>query len=84
MDVVTSQVGQGVISGDTSPRLDEITQVQKGRRMPLKKGTHRDTISRNISEMKKAGRPVDQAIAAALDTARRSGAKIPKKKGRSK
>jgi hypothetical protein len=49
--------------------------------MPLKKGGSRATISSNISEMIKAGHPRDQSIAAALDTARRSGAKISKKKG---
>lgn len=48
--------------------------------MPLKKGTSRKTIGKNISEMEESGHPRKQAIAAALNEARKSGAKIPKKK----
>lgn len=40
--------------------------------MPLHHGTSQKTISSNISEMIHAGRPHDQAIAAALNVARKS------------
>lgn len=50
--------------------------------MPLAKGKSKATISKNISEMVHSGHKKSQAIAAALETARRSGAKIPKKKGK--
>jgi len=42
--------------------------------MPLRKGKSQDTISQNISEMIHSGHPKDQAVAAALETARRSRA----------
>lgn len=42
--------------------------------MPLKKGKSQATISANISEMIHAGHPRDQAIAAALSTARKTRA----------
>ncbi len=48
--------------------------------MPLKKGKSRKVIGENIKEMETAGHPKNQSIAAALNEARKSGAKIPKKK----
>ena len=46
--------------------------------MPLLPG--KKNIGRNIREMVHSGHPQNQAVAAALSQARKSGAKIPKKK----
>lgn len=40
--------------------------------MPLKRGYSRDTISKNIAEMKRAGHPQKQAKAASYERARKS------------
>ncbi len=47
--------------------------------MPLHKGKSKKVIGENIKEMEESGHPKKQAIAAALNNARKSGAKIPKK-----
>lgn len=43
--------------------------------MPLKKGKSRKVVSANIKTEMKAGKPQKQAVAIALNTARRSGKK---------
>jgi hypothetical protein len=52
--------------------------------MPLKSGKSKKTVSSNVGKMVKEGYPQDQAVAASLDKARKSGAKIPKPKGKKK
>jgi len=52
--------------------------------MPLKKGTSRKIIGKNIGEMEASGYPKKQAIAASLNQARKSGSKIPMKKAKKK
>ncbi len=47
--------------------------------MPLKKGKSKASVSANIRTEIQHGKPQKQAVAIALDTARKSGAKIPKK-----
>ena len=48
--------------------------------MPLKKGTSKKVIAENIAAEIKAGRPREQAVAIALEMARKSKAKKKKAK----
>jgi hypothetical protein len=50
--------------------------------VPLKKGKSRKVVSANIETEIAAGKPQKQAVAIAFNTARKSGAKIPKKRGK--
>ena len=50
--------------------------------MPLEKSKSKKSIGRNIKTEVEHGKPQKQAVAIALNTARKSGAKIPKKKGK--
>ncbi|MDH3571297.1 MAG: hypothetical protein OER89_14105, partial [Gemmatimonadota bacterium] len=73
----------GLTFGEASQNFNEaearLWRLQQGQDMPLKRGTSQATISENIAEMIESGRPQKQAVAASLDTARKSGAKIPKR-----
>ncbi len=48
--------------------------------MPLEKSKSKKAIGRNIVTEENAGKPKKQAVAIALNVARKAGAKIPKKK----
>lgn len=47
--------------------------------MPLNKGKSKAAVSENISKLRGEGYKPKQAVAIALDTARKAGAKVPKK-----
>lgn len=48
--------------------------------MPLAKSKSKAAIGKNIKTEMKHGKPKKQAVAIALNTARKAGAKIPKRK----
>lgn len=47
--------------------------------MPLVKSKSKKAVGENIKREEEAGKPKKQAIAIALNVARKAGAKIPKK-----
>jgi hypothetical protein len=48
--------------------------------MPLDKSKSKAAVGKNIKTEMKAGKPQKQAIAIALNTARKAGAHVPKRK----
>ena len=48
--------------------------------MPLIRSKSKKAIGKNIEAEKTAGKPQKQAVAIALNVARKAGAKIPRKK----
>ncbi len=52
--------------------------------MPLIKSKSKKAIGENIKTEMEEGKPQKQAVAIALNVARKSGAKKPKKKGKKK
>ncbi|TCK33653.1 hypothetical protein B0G84_7941 [Paraburkholderia sp. BL8N3] len=56
-----------------------IVDLLTGVIMPLKRGTSKDTVSKNVKTEMKHGKSQKQAVAIALNQARKSGKKIPKK-----
>ena len=46
--------------------------------MPLQRGSSKATISANIGELVRSGRPQKQAVAIAYSEARRTGSGVPK------
>lgn len=50
--------------------------------MPLSKGKSKKSISKNIKTEMAAGKPQKQAVAIALNTARKAGSKLPKRGSR--
>jgi len=67
---------------NTKAKFNIYPFLTRNQKMPLIKSKSKAAIGKNIAEMQAAGHPKAQAVAAALSTARKAGAHIPKKKGK--
>jgi hypothetical protein len=63
-------------------RIYPLMQNKELSNMPLHQGKSKKVIGENIEELIQSGHPQKQAVAAALNQARKSSASIPKKKSR--
>ena len=68
-------------------RLRETVQQEAGNQKPdmmfenpLSKGKSQKSINKNIKQLKEEGLPKKQAIAIALNVARKAGSKIPRER----
>lgn len=85
---IVAMDSDGEIWTVSNPKVRAQFNVTMGRpkedNMPLAKGKSKKVIGKNIAEMESAGHSKAQSIAAALNVARKSGAKIKKKPKSSK
>lgn len=84
-DLFQKILGKGIDLEKAAGKLNSV--LSKEEKMPLikgKKARTREGISKNIEIEMHAGKPQKQAVAIALDTARKAGAKIPKKRKKRK
>jgi hypothetical protein len=74
------QFGHEIVDEPIKPKGKGGRPKGSKNKMPLKKGKSQKVVGANIKELMASGRPQKQAVAIALDTARKSGAKKSKPK----
>jgi hypothetical protein len=76
----TLAISRKQLSGASIKELIGCLERRRESKMPLNKGKSRAAVSQNIKTEIAAGKPQKQAVAIALNTARKAGAKIPRKR----